>query len=59
MNYYYEEKLYNGDVKFHLSYCSQYNSWRTERTIYVDSDYADRMRELLDDFGFSKEEGEE
>ena len=53
-NYFWEEEVYAGDVKFHLSYCSQYKSYRDERTIYVDSSYVDRMREFLDDLGFEK-----
>lgn len=58
MNTYSEEEQYNGDIKFHLSYLSNYKPYRTDLTILVDYSYVDRMRELLDDFGFSKEEEE-
>lgn len=56
MNRYWEEELYNGNIKFHLSYVAQFKHYRTENTIEVDYSYIDSMREFLDDFGFEKVE---
>lgn len=56
MNRYWEEELYNGNIKFYLSYVSQFKDYRTEKTIEVDYSYIDSMREFLDDFSFEKVE---